>query len=496
MDTETELKLALSPEDAMRVGSLPLVRRYSAAEGITRRYLTRYFDTPNGDLHLKRVWLRTRCVEGKWLQTIKAPGCVVAGIHHRQEFEVPIEGEGPDPKALPDDDTVAFLDDERLWASLVSPIETEFERTCWDLHLEDGTHVELVVDVGEIRAAGRRGDLCEVELELKAGDALALVRLARELAETLDVRLDDISKARRGWMLLNGRKPEPVHAHRVELDPLLSVPSLMQSCLSAGFLQVHGNIACILSSEDIEGVHQMRVGMRRFRAAMRAFRKGGLARPDCVADVRWILNILGRARDLDVLLTVGIPGLISNRRDAPSVAALRDRAEAERDVAYTSLRAALRSPRCQKLMLDLLLWIQEGTLAASDEELLDFARSVLCRGHRRVCRAGDSIVGLSDHALHDLRIDIKRQRYCAELLASLFDQSPRAYLKSLKRLQSTMGAIQDANMAPATVGALVSDADPLNDFVQNWSENVSSELRPTLVPLWQAFRQTEPFWQD
>ncbi|MDE0840239.1 MAG: CHAD domain-containing protein, partial [Kiritimatiellae bacterium] len=474
----------------------PLVRRYSAADGITRRYLTRYFDTPNGDLYLKRVWLRTRCVDGKWLQTVKAPGRVVAGIHHRKEFEVPIEGEGPDPKALPDDETVAFLDDARLWASLHALIETEFERTRWDLHLEDGTHVELVVDVGEVRAAGRRGDLCEVELELKAGEAISLVRLARELADALHVRLDDISKARRGWMLLNDRKPEPVHAHRVELDPLLSVPALMQSCLSAGFLQVHGNIACILSSEDIEGVHQMRVGMRRFRAAMRAFRKGGLARPACATDVRWILNTLGRARDLDVLLTVGIPGLITKRQDAPSVEALRDRAEAEREIAYASLRTALRSPRCQKLMLDLLLWIQEGTLGVPDEDLVDFSRRILRRGHQRVCRAGESIVELSDHALHDLRIDIKRQRYCAELLASLSEKSPRAYLKSLKRLQSVMGAIQDATMAPATVGALVSDEDPLNDFVQNWSENVSRELRPTLVPLWQAFRQTEPFWLD
>ena len=63
-------------------------------------------------------------------------------------------------------------------------------------------------------------------------------------------------------------------------------------------LHVHGAVA--LEGADPEGVHQLRVAVRRIRAVLKAsrFDDGGVL----LAELRWFFSELGPLRDLDVLL--------------------------------------------------------------------------------------------------------------------------------------------------------------------------------------------------
>ncbi|MFZ1575815.1 MAG: CHAD domain-containing protein, partial [Chromatiaceae bacterium] len=62
------------------------------------------------------------------------------------------------------------------------------------------------------------------------------------------------------------------------------------------------------NGEDIEGVHQMRVAIRRLRSALSLFRAAipKEASKPWSDEMRWIVGELGLARDLDVFIDEGL----------------------------------------------------------------------------------------------------------------------------------------------------------------------------------------------
>src|SRR6266702_4328134 len=88
---------------------------------------------------------------------------------------------------------------------LIPLFSTNFSRTIWHVSI-DGADVEAAIDQGEVVAVvngeTRRAPICEIELELKDGDAGALKALSAELAQAVHgLRPDDVSKAQRGYRL-------------------------------------------------------------------------------------------------------------------------------------------------------------------------------------------------------------------------------------------------------------------------------------------------------
>src|SRR5690606_27645162 len=65
------------------------------------------------------------------------------------------------------------------------------------------TVIEAALDLGEVKAGKLREEICELELELRQGEPAALLELAAELAASLPLTPSDISKAERGYRLLN-----------------------------------------------------------------------------------------------------------------------------------------------------------------------------------------------------------------------------------------------------------------------------------------------------
>src|SRR3989338_2720301 len=92
MAIETELKLRIAPEQLARLRRYALFKEHQVTRPSTRRLYNIYYDTPKLELHKSGMALRLRSAGRQWLQTLKGGGSVKAGLHQRNEWEVPVRG--------------------------------------------------------------------------------------------------------------------------------------------------------------------------------------------------------------------------------------------------------------------------------------------------------------------------------------------------------------------------------------------------------------------
>lgn len=195
MATEVELKLLVAPQWDIPLEELPPLK---AVERLTFPLQNRYLDTPDQQLTQAGIALRLRHQKGEWLQTLKSQHSPKGGLHQRQEWEMAVAEEALEWDRLPADALPEGLD--RSAVEVV--FETNFERRLWLLDYQDAT-IELVLDQGAARMGDQESTIAEFELELKDGEPSALFGLATELARHIPLVPSDISKAERGFNLLN-----------------------------------------------------------------------------------------------------------------------------------------------------------------------------------------------------------------------------------------------------------------------------------------------------
>jgi triphosphatase len=208
MAIEQEIKLAL-PRDQVDAAMRFFEQRAGIA-GRAVRLENIYFDTPDLTLARAKSALRLRRTPDGWLQTFKTVGVARNGLHARHEWEMPVAGEALETDRLLrecNDAGVSTALSEAA-SALIALFRTDFTRTLWALTTE-GAQIEAAIDQGEVTAnvngETRSAPICEIELELKAGDEAALHTLAAQLAAVLPgLAPDDISKAQRGYRLREG----------------------------------------------------------------------------------------------------------------------------------------------------------------------------------------------------------------------------------------------------------------------------------------------------
>lgn len=205
---EVELKLALAPEGPAALAQHPFLRSTPALE---QTLTNRYFDTPEGDLAKAHIALRLRQVDGQVLQTVKTSGQGGGGLSQREEWEWPVTGPQLDLASLAK--LPPFQAELSGVLNLLAPqLSTDFTRRSWQLTdstKDQQSHIELVLDEGEIISGGYRTPIREMELELKSGSPEALWKVALILAEQVPLRPSDSSKAARGNALSEQHWPLP-----------------------------------------------------------------------------------------------------------------------------------------------------------------------------------------------------------------------------------------------------------------------------------------------
>jgi hypothetical protein len=169
-----------------------------------------------------------------------------------------------------------------------------------------GCCIEVALDRGTIRAGDAVLPLAELELESKSATPAQLLAFGCALAQRHALFADERSKAARGYALFSGEPAlSPRHASQPALAADLSCREAFCTIARECLAQIAANLLGALDSDDPEYAHQLRVGVRRLRSAIKLFEPLLPERfaSTWQAQLRTLAALAGEAREWDVLLS-------------------------------------------------------------------------------------------------------------------------------------------------------------------------------------------------
>lgn len=238
MAKETEIKLRINPASLAALREHPSLAARGLGQWQTRELLNRYYDTADFALANSQVALRIRRDGEQLIQTLKSKGASVAGLSERNEWDWALKSNRLvlshlDASCWPEN--LQELDKKQLKAVFSTDFKRQFAELRWQ---RDGveTVIEVALDQGLVIAEKQQEELCEVELELHAGEPAALLELALELAADIALMPCDISKAERGYRLFDA------NSYNVTTPPVALTAELpLDDAFSGIALQLLGN---------------------------------------------------------------------------------------------------------------------------------------------------------------------------------------------------------------------------------------------------------------
>lgn len=499
--SETELKFTLGLGALQSLADHPVVSN----PGKRTRLRSVYYDTAEHELRDHGLSLRVRECDGRFVQTLKSNnGSVIA----RGEWENEVGSCAPEPAQLREGrfGEIILGVAERLTPAFVTVIDRS--TTIW----RDGdTEVEVSLDVGEIVAHGGSHPVCELELELRRGDVAGLFRLGRELSAKAVLIPSFRSKAERGYLLAGHAAGATIRADAAGITRKSTVEDAFRRTVRTCLRQIAGNAELFESARTPRALHQVRVGIRRLRAAQKIF-KGDLDPLRSAAVKRecsWLSHELELARDIEVFADRHFAAGDADVSLSPPLAALHSRLLEAHAAASEKAARAFRSDRFARLLLELAAWAElpgvcsgasgasprSGRLASDlgRERLAKFARAV-----RKACRRFDD---LDPVERHHVRLQVKTLRYSAEALAGAFRASPdavRRYVEAAKLLQDHMGDLNDLEgergVAIKIVGSRASDLAFTAGVLVAGDLNRRSKLARNVDKSIQRFLRVAEFW--
>ena len=506
-DREIELKLLTDPATLERLLHAPVVTRHARSKGVVRRLEATYYDTPDGAIASRGGSLRVRRSGKQHVQTLKLEG--EAGPLQRRELETPVPDMAPQLEALPMAELGAPFETLQ-GAELVAIFTTKIRRHTLTLTF-GGAVIEAAFDEGTLIVGERTQAVCEIELELKSGEIGALYELALSLLELGPLGMGCQSKAERGYALALGTPAAAAKAGPTGIGPGDTTDEVIAKVLAACQRHLTSNLVAAQQGQNPEGVHQLRVALRRLRTAISLIGKEvpASALQALVADARRLAAALGPARNWDVFLTSTIDEIEGARLPSIDFSGVRSAAAPFRADSYEAIRADLADLECTRFLLSLGKVIERrswrndiGTdaLAVLTQPAAEIARRTLARLHRKALKQGRHFRQLQPVARHELRLTLKKLRYAAEFFLPLYEEDDaRKYLRRLSSLQDVLGADNDAT----TTQSLLRDVEDSTSSPQvhraigaiaGWQGRDRIETARALRRSWRQFVDIEPFW--
>jgi triphosphatase len=453
---EIELKLEVPAHDIARLTRSPFVKGAAPARDKPTTQVSVYFDTDKLKLRKNGLSLRIRRIGRRYVQTIKQETGESAALLARNEWEQPVRGKQPDFAAA-QHTALGSLLNKKLRRNLKPVFETRVRRSVYPIRSGD-SEIELTIDRGKIEAGAEVAPVCEVELELKRGESAELFKLARILADQVPVQLAVTSKAERGYALVAAEQAKPVKAAPVALTPDLTRQAAFQAVARACLHQLVGNVPAMRHGNP-EGLHQMRVALRRLRAAVSLF-ADMLVDPQTEerkAEFKWIMGELGPARELDVFIKGVVKPAVHGRPNGTGVTVLTRELQEKREEAFARAVAAIESARFRALVLDTAEWIETGDWTRNADDLTQILReqpiavtsvAQLRKRWKKILKNGARLDELNPQRRHRLRIQAKKLRYASEFFAGVFPGKKAArrrqdFLAGLEKLQDALGDLND-----------------------------------------------------
>jgi triphosphatase len=322
---------------------------------------------------------------------------------------------------------------------------------------------EVVLDDTSIKQApGREAvRLRRVEIEVPKKSVNTLRPFVDDLCRACRLSPALASKFEAGLLTLD-LKPEPLP----DLGPVTaskapSMGELAYLVLRRAFTAVMLNEPSARVGEDIEGLHDMRVAIRRMRAALLLFEPALPVRARSLrGELGWIAGRLGEVRDLDIQLEwmESWSGELA-ADDKASLDDLTTTLQKRRNRSRTRMIGSLDSKRYARLLGRITAVLQKGPSPhsrASRTPALAAFPGLIQQRYTSMLAVGKRLrPGSPPDAFHRLRIRCKRLRYAVENARELYGPAASKYLDVLIRIQDVLGLHQDACVAKAHLQELM-----------------------------------------
>ncbi len=452
---EIELKLAASAAMLAQLRSMDMLQ----GEGRTRHFSTVYYDTPDQRLAAAYLALRIR-EDGNGCEITLKRAATDKAIS-RPEWNAALDGPQLDLGALPAEAARLVIKAAKR-ADLGPVFSLDVGRDVRAVAF-GRSKIELAFDEGHVTAGGRAAPVCELELELLSGSLKDLLGLVRALPLGPELYWSTTSKSAVGYRLADGAPPVAVKARPIRLPANIGTRAALRRIVWSSIGQFLANVEALMIFSMPEGLHQMRVALRRLRVALRLAHEMLDDADAPVLDAEWgaAIGVMGTARDLDVILTrIGKGPVTETGGD------VRRALAEERVQAYASVMRLIQSASFQHLLVGTVHWAEHlGGPKPDDLPLRQAARALLKNWRRKLRRKSKHLADLSPVARHRIRIGLKRLRYATEFFTSLSREPARKTLDRLRldrlaEAQEHLGDLNDLDVG-ASLGARL-NGDPLH----------------------------------
>lgn len=305
----------------------------------------------------------------------------------------------------------------------------------------------------------------------------------------------------------------PSASKKIILSPKHTTNKAFEIILRSNFDNMLAWAPIAYHNEHIEGVHQVRVALRRLRSVVSVFRK---AIPRDITDawnqeMRWVATGFGPARDLDVFIDEGLNAMAGKIPLQSGEKKLRALATKHQDAAYADVKTLMDGDRYKNFVTNFDLWIKDRgwfqvempaeTRADLGKSVVTYAKKVMKKRLATVLHTGENMETMSDEALHQLRIECKKLRYATEFFSTLFDPEGMAtFTQQLKEVQGHLGIMNDVAVMPDLLDKVLGTSkDPelykYAGALLGWRCHQAAYVRRDLLEPWQLFSKRAHPWQ-
>jgi CHAD domain-containing protein len=283
---------------------------------------------------------------------------------------------------------------------------------------------------------------------LKEGKRVDLIRLGRRVARNVGAEYGLWAKAERGYALKAGLQGQPTFAAPITIDASMSAEEAFRTIGFSCLRHCDGNREAVTRGEA-EGLHQMRVALRRLHVAMAVFQGKAASASALGREVKWLIAQLTPARDFDVFLHEHLIPRCKAEPNCVGLQMLLKAARQRRRSEFAKVQALVTGSRYRKFVLEAVLFLSSDPPKTDKaHELQEVASACfehLVHGIRRRLKEFDR---LDVKEKHKLRIMAKKMRYAADFFEPLYSGKRngarlKRFKKAVKDLQDILGTLND-----------------------------------------------------
>lgn len=291
-----------------------------------------------------------------------------------------------------------------------------------------------------------------------------------------------------------GFQAHAVNARRVNLRRRMSAADAFRVTVLECLAQVGGNAPAI-RARDPEGVHQVRVGLRRLQMALKSFGAETAELKALGKRGRAIADAFGPARELDVFADELLKPVQKKYADHESFAAFALALRHARGEAWDDALAEILNPDFGAFLNDIAAAAEQ--IPRDNRKVAKVSRKALAEHWQTAKKRGRKVKPAYDRRIHKLRIALKKLRYAAEFFAPLYPRRKTArYIKALKELLDRMGEANDVHGIEETLVRIGNGPDYrfAAGIVAGWHASREKRLTGKAMKGWKSFRKLRPFW--